>query len=129
MIKEEIQDLRWDGRRRPLSWQAARTLYNVLDALGTNGPAAHRIVAGLERALRHEGVGAARRLRLELACIEWAPLLTGRRRFWRLQVDERRGRLDRWSTARGWRGRIVASLHRRIDAVRQHAPAQSSDGA
>ena len=124
---QEIATSRWDGRGRPLSWQAARTLYNVLDALGTGGATAHRLVVAIERQLRHEGVPAARRFRLGLACLEWSPLLAGRRRFWRLPVEERRQRLDRWSQAGGLRAGFAAAIHRRIDAARRDD--QSSDGA
>ena len=89
-----------NGGARPLGPSGARMLYNLADALHPDvvcdpTPAA-------ERALRHAGPGAVRRIRTLLLWLEWEPVLTGRarRRFWRLPLEERRAACARMRESR-----------------------------
>jgi hypothetical protein len=72
----------------PLSPRAARVLYNVADVLA---PAVD-VAPAVERAIRHRGVGTARRMWLLLQWIEWLPRLAlkSRRGFSWLPRAERR---------------------------------------
>ena len=76
----------------PLSPRAARVLYNVSDVLA---PAVD-VAPAVERAIRHRGVGTARRTWLLLQWIEWLPRLAlkSRRGFSWLPREERRAWLD-----------------------------------
>jgi hypothetical protein len=73
----------------PLSPRAARVLYNVSDVLT---PGAVDVAPAVERAIRHRGVGTARRMWLLLQWIEWLPRLAlkSRRGFSWLPRDDRR---------------------------------------
>jgi hypothetical protein len=119
-----------DVKVRPLGAAGARMLYNLADALYPElvrdpAPAA-------ERRLRHEGVGAVRRMRLALLWLEWEPVLTlrARRRFWRLPLAERQAACARWRGSRfafarrAW-ARLAAFVEDALSASRAH----SSDGA
>ena len=72
----------------PLSPRAARVLYNVADVLA---PAVD-VAPAIEQAIRHRGVGTARRMWLLLQWIEWLPRLAlkSRRGFSWLPREERR---------------------------------------
>jgi hypothetical protein len=76
----------------PLSARAARVLYNVSDALAAEGARAADVAPAVERAIRHRGVGTARRTWLLLQWIEWLPRfsLRSRRGFSWLPREERR---------------------------------------
>jgi hypothetical protein len=76
----------------PLSPRAARVLYNVTDAIAPDGAPAVDVAPEVERAIRHRGVGTARRMWLLLQWIEWLPRLTlkSRRGFSWLPREERR---------------------------------------
>ena len=76
------------GRTEPLGWQAARTLYNLVDA---RWPAARGRdpAPALVRELRHAGVWAIRGLRFWVFVLDVAPLLRGQGRFWRLPREAR----------------------------------------
>lgn len=118
----------------PLSWKAARTLYNLADALwppggpGVEGGALDvaRPVAG---ELRHEGPAAARRLWLWLLWLDWAPLLHSRgRRFWQLSREERRATFARFEESRfALVRRAAADLRARL--ARAVEALHSSEGA
>ena len=76
----------------PLSPRAARVLYNVSDALAPDGAPAADVAPAVERAIRHRGVGTARRMWLLLQWIEWLPRLAlkSRRGFSWLPREQRR---------------------------------------
>ena len=104
----------------PLSPRAARVLYNVADALADEGAPALDVAPFVERAIRHRGVAAARRVWLLLLCIEWQPVLTLRERrgFSWLPRERRRALLRGWERSRlGPRRRAFAELRGRIDAA------------
>ena len=115
----------------PLSARSARTLVNVADALAD--PAGLRFDPSpqVSRRLRWEGVGAARRCWLALACIEWQPLLTlrSRRGFSHLDRERRRAQLDGWRRSRlGLRRRVLADLEGRLAAARRDREAEPGAG-
>lgn len=93
---------------RLLSPRAARTFYNAADALVPPGPDGEPgagdvdLVPELERQLRFQGVGAARRLTCLLAALEWEPVLAlrGRAGFSWLPREARRRILDAWARSR-----------------------------
>lgn len=113
-------------RARPLGPGAARTLYNLSDALYPELP--RDLAPAAERLLRHRGLGAIRRTRLLLLWLEWEPVLTlrARRRFFRLPLDERQAACARW---RGSRFVFARRAWARLAAFVEDALAQSSDGA
>lgn len=118
----------------PLSWKAARTLYNLADALWPpDGPGpeggALDVARPLGRELRHEGPAAARRLWLWLVWLDWAPRLRPRgRRFWRLSREERVAAFARFEASRlGLRRKAAAELRERL--ARAVQTLYSSDGA
>lgn len=102
-----------------LSARSARTLYNVADALvppGTGdevGAGDLDLVPEVETRLQRAGPGAARRLQLILAWIEWDPVLTlrARRSFSQLPRPVRSRLLDGWRTSR------LAARRRAFDAL------------
>jgi hypothetical protein len=121
---------------RILSPRAARTFYNVADALVPPGPdgrpgAGDRdLWPAVERRLRHEGPGAARRIGAALALVEWLPVLDWRRRrgFSHLPLARRRALLERWERSRvGPLSHAIRGLRERVR--RAMASGQSSDGA
>jgi hypothetical protein len=110
----------------PLSPRVARVLYNVADALGETDAAPVDVAPALERALRHRGVGAARRTWLLLQCIEWQPIVTLRARcgFSWLPRAQRRELLGGWERSRlAWRRRAFEGLRVSIEAARQSSGA------
>jgi hypothetical protein len=118
-----------------LSPRAARTFYNVADALVPPGPRGEPgagdldLVPALERRLRGEGVGAVRRLWLLLAVLEAQPRATprGRRGFSWLPREERRRLLDAWRGSRiPARRRALARLADLVDACLAAARADQS---
>lgn len=118
----------------PLSWKAARTLYNLADALWPpDGPGpeagALDVARPLARELRHQGPAAARRLWLWCAWLDWAPLLRPRgRRFWRLSREERVAAFARFESSRlVLRRRAAAELREQL--ARAVQALYSSDGA
>jgi hypothetical protein len=82
----------------PLSPRAARILYNVDDALRPDGALPVDVAPHVSRALRHQGVGAARRAWLVLHGLEWEPIVTlsSRRGFSWLPRERRRALLAGW---------------------------------
>jgi hypothetical protein len=117
--------------RGPLGAGGARMLYNLADALYPELP--RDLVPAAERRLRHEGLGAIRRVRLLLLWLEWEPLLTARasRRFWRLPLAERQAACARLRESRfaGVR-RAWARLAARVeDALAESAPPSESAGS
>jgi hypothetical protein len=113
-------------RARPLGPSAARTLYNLADALYPELP--RDLAPAAERRLLHAGLGAIRRTRLLLLWLEWEPVLTlrARRRFFRLPLDERQAACARW---RGSRFAFARRAWARLSALVEDALAQSSEGA
>jgi hypothetical protein len=111
-----------------LSRRAARTFYNVADALAPEAGDVD-LVPELERRLRFGGAAAARRLWLLLALLEWQPLVTlrARRGFSWLPRAARREVLDGWA-----RSRLPARRRARRwldELVREGLAAQSEPGA
>ena len=114
----------------PLSPRAARVLYNVADALAPPGASAVDVAPGVEQALRHRGVPAARRAWLLLMCIEWQPIaaLHARRGFSWLPRAQRARLLERWERAGSAFAAVRSpSCAAGIEAARAGAGAQSSD--
>jgi hypothetical protein len=117
--------------RGPLGASGARMLYNLADALYPELP--RDLLPAAERRLRHEGLGAIRRVRLLLLWLEWEPLLTGRARarFWRLPLAERQAACARLrgsrftSVRRAW-ARLAARVE---DALAEAGAPHSSVGA
>jgi hypothetical protein len=114
----------------PLSPRAARVLYNVADALAGEGAPPVDVAPAVEQAIRHRGVGAARRVWLLLLCIEWQPVASFRERrgFSWLPRERRRALLEGWERS-GFapRRRAFAELRGWIEAAR--AAALQSSGA
>lgn len=134
-------DASGDGVRRrtrsdPVGWATARTLYNLVDARWPERAGAD-VLPGIERAVRHAGPGAARRLWLACRLLDLEPLLHGpvRRRFWRLPRAERARAAARWErSARGFRHASWQLLAEAVEAApvaerAPHAPPQSASGA
>jgi hypothetical protein len=115
-----------DRRARPLGPGAARTLYNLADALYPELP--RDLAPAAERMLLHAGLGRVRRTRLLLLWLEWEPVLTlrARRRFFRLSLAERQAACARW---RGSRFAFARRAWARLAAFVEDALVQSSDGA
>jgi hypothetical protein len=108
----------------PLSARAARILYNVDDALRPDAEPAEDVAPHVARALRHEGVGAARRAWLLLHALEWQPraTLASRRGFSWLPRERRRALLAGWQRSRvPARRRAVAWLAGLLEAARAAA--------
>lgn len=131
--EDSLRPARFRVGSAPLSWKAARTLYNLADALwppdgrGPEGGALD-VARPVGRGLRHDGPGAARRVWLWLTWLDWAPLLHSRRRFWRLSREERaatfaRFEESRFALARRAAAELRARLARAVDEL------HSSDGA
>ena len=113
----------------PLGPRTGRMLYNLADALHPD--CVRDLVPAAARLLRHRGPGAARRLLLWLAFLEWEPLVAGaaRRRFWRLPRVERQAACARFRGSRfAWRRRAWAELSAWCEDAIAAAP-HSSDGA
>lgn len=121
---------------RILSARSARTLYNVADALvppgeGTPGGGDVDLAPFVARRLRAEGPGAARRLWLLLASIEWLPVLRlrARRGFSKLSLERREAELAGWRHSRlRWRREALGGLEAWVregleDHSREHAQA------
>jgi hypothetical protein len=126
-----------DFAPRPLGAASARTLYNLADAL--HPELVRDLVPEAERCLRQRGLGAIRRFRLQLAALDWEPLLGGRvrRRFWRLPRAERQAACARWRESRfaarrrAW-AELAALVEDALAALVEDALAaspHSSDGA
>jgi|GEM_PF-5494449 len=102
----------------PLSPGSARILYNVDDALAPPGAPRVDVAPHVARALRHAGVGAARRAWLVLRLLEWQPraTLSSRRGFSWLPRERRRALLAGWEHSRlaarrrafAWLARLLA---------------------
>lgn len=121
-------------RERILSARASRTFYNVADALLPSGP--HGVGAGdvdlvpfVERWLRARGPGAARRLTLVLAALEWWPVLglAARRGFSSEPLGTRQALLERWRRSRlRLRSEALAELETLVhEAMREHSKSAS----
>ena len=113
----------------PLSPRAARILYNVDDALAGDGEPPVDVAPFVSRALRHQGVGAARRAWLLLHALEWQPRVTlaGRRGFSWLPRECRRAILAGWERSRlPFRRRAVGWLRGLLEDARAQARAHSS---
>jgi hypothetical protein len=118
----------------PLSPRAARILYNVDDALRPDGEPPVDVAPFVARALRHQGVGAARRAWLLLHGLEWQPIATlrSRRGFSWLPREHRRALLAGWQRSRlparrralAWLAGLLAEA--RADATPDAARAPSA---
>lgn len=118
-----------------LPWQAARTVYNILDARWPQA-AGRDLVAAIAGDFARRGPGALRGLRLCLIWLDWAPLLRGERaRFWRLPQAARRSALARWERSLlPPRRRTFAALAAAVESALRSAPealdeSQSPPGA
>lgn len=118
-----------------LPWQAARTVYNILDARWPQA-AGRDLVAAIAANFARRGPGALRGLRLCLIWLDWAPLLRGERaRFWRLPQAARRSALARWERSLlPPRRRTFAALAAAVESALRPAPeapdeSQSPPGA
>ena len=118
----------------PLSPRSARTLYNVADALfppafgGGLGGGDVDVAPAVERQLRGQGVGAARRCWALLAGIEWQPVVTLRARtgFSRLPRARRQTLLATWERSRiPARRRALAELRGWLEEALAEAQAGS----
>lgn len=119
-----------EARSGPLGTSGARMLYNLADALHPELP--RELVPAAERALRHAGLPAIRRMRLLLLWLEWEPVLTlrARQRFWRLPLAQRQAacarlRASRFVAARREWARLSAWVEDALAAAGPH----SSEGA
>jgi hypothetical protein len=109
----------------PLPPRAARTFYNVVDALLPPGPEGDVDLApAAAEILAARGRAASRRAVRILRAIEWQPRLTlrGRRGFSWLSREERQRLLERWSGSRlaGWRA-ALAEIEGLVRAARGHS--------
>jgi len=122
---------------RILGPRSVRTLHNAADALvppgadGSPGAGDVDLSPHVERSLRHQGPGAARRLVTLLGCLEWQPLLTlrARRSFSALPRARRQELLRRWEHSRLRSRRQALAALRRVVEEGLAERNQSSPGA
>ena len=109
-----------------LPWQAARTLYNILDARWPEA-AGRDLAPAIAGDFARRGPGALRGLRLCLAWLDWAPLACGERaRFWRLPRPARRRALARWERSLlPPRRRTFAALAAAVESALRPAPPEA----
>ena len=115
---------------RPLSPAAARTLYNVADAVlpPSDGCVGFDWAPGVEAALGRRGERAARRLRALLWRLEWTPWLRGHAPFSQLPRSERAALLDAWARRprRAADHALLCALLAEAHAAASSRPSQSS---